>query len=142
MTTCQWTGLLTTAGLAAGLTTAGPTMAAAAITVRVQNTPGGPQIHLNGTPIPPRFFFGSMNSGSVRAKPEWQEFSFDFRPGVAVVRTGTLHFRFSQTAGEVWLADVRLRDAQTGEDVLPVGSFATPEALAQNWSTWPVRSHN
>lgn len=142
MTTCQWAGLLTTAGLAAGLTTAGATMATAAVTVRVQNTPGGPQIHLNGTPIPPRFFFGSMNSGSVRAKPEWQEFSFDFRPGVAVVRTGTLHFRFSQTPGEVWLADVRLRDAQTGEDVLPVGSFATPEALAQNWSTWPLADAN
>jgi hypothetical protein len=70
MTTCQWAGLLTTAGLAAGLTRAGATLAAAAVTVRVRNTPGGPQIHLNGTSIPPRFLFGSMNSGSARAKPE------------------------------------------------------------------------
>ncbi len=116
--------------------------AAAAITVRVQNTPGGPQIHLNGKAIPPRFFFGSANSGAVKAKPEGQDVSFDFRPGTAVDKTGTLHFRFSQVPGEIWLTDVRLRDAQTGEDVLPVGSFATPEALAANWSTWPLGEAN
>ena len=118
------------------------TAATAAITVRVRDTPGGPQIHLNGKAIPPRFFFGSLNSGTVRAKPDWQEVSFDFRPGIAVDKTGTLHFRFSQTPSELWLADVRIRDAQTGEDVLPVGSFATAESLAQNWSTWPTDDAN
>ena len=41
------------------------TLSWAAIAVRVQDTPGGPQIHLNGQPIPPRFFWGAMNSGSV-----------------------------------------------------------------------------
>ncbi|MCE5238794.1 beta-galactosidase [bacterium] len=113
----------------------------AGITVRVQNTPGGPQIHLNGKPIPPRFLWGSMNSGPVAIKPEWQEISFEIRPG-QVDGTGTLHFRFNQTPGEVWIAEVRIQDAQTGADVLPPGSFATPEGLAANWSTWPLAEAN
>lgn len=125
-------------GLILGLTSA----AAAGITVRVKQTPGGPQIHLNGQPIPPRFFFGSMNAGSVHASPEWQQYSFDFSPGVNVDKTGTLHFRFAQVPAEVWLADVRIQDAQTGGDMLPVGSFATADGLAASWSTWPIGEAN
>ena len=34
------------------------------LSVRVATTPGGPQIHVNGTPVPPRFFWGSENSGT------------------------------------------------------------------------------
>ena len=117
-------------------------VAAAAVTVRVQDTPGGPQIHLDGRAIPPRFFFGSMNSGVVQAKPEWQDVSFDLRPGIAVDKTGTMHLRFLQVPGEVWIADMRIRDGQTGEDVLPTGSFATAEGLARNWTTWPAGEDN
>ena len=29
------------------------------LSVRVAVTPGGPQIHVNGAPVPPRFFWGS-----------------------------------------------------------------------------------
>jgi beta-galactosidase len=116
--------------------------ASAAITVRVQETPGGPQIHLNGKPIPPRFFFGSMNSGTLAATPEWQDTSFQFRPGVDVDGSGTLHFRFSQLPGEVWLADLRIQDSETGEHALPPGTLATPEALAANWATWPTAEAN
>jgi len=116
-------------------------LSAAAVTVRVQDTPGGPQIHLNGKPIPPRFFWGSMNSGPVTLKPEWQEIAFEVKPG-AVDGTGTLHFRFAQTPGEAWVSDVRIRDAETGADIMPPGSFATSEGLAANWSTWPTGEAN
>ncbi|MEN6545642.1 MAG: beta-galactosidase [Armatimonadia bacterium] len=118
------------------------TAAMAALTVRVQETAGGPQIFVNGQPVPPRFFWGSMNSGQLQLGTEWQEYSFDLHPGMTVEGTGTLHFRFGQTPGEVWLADVRLRDAQTGDDVLPAGSFATPEGFAQTWSRWPPDDKN
>jgi hypothetical protein len=117
-------------------------LASAAVTVRVQGTPGGPQIHLNGRPIPPRFFWGAMGSGNLQLQPKWQEYAFDLRPGLTVQKTGTLHFRFSQVPGEVWITDVRVQDAQTGEDILPPGSFATPEGLAANWSTWPIGAAN
>ena len=56
--------------------------------------------------------------------------------------TGTLHFRFTHEPGEIWLADLRIRDAKTSEDVLPPGSFATPEGFAKRWNLWPVGSAN
>ena len=111
------------------------------VTVRVENTRGGPQIHVNGKPIPPRFFFGSMNSGVIAAKSEWTSHAFEFVPGT-VNGTGTLHFRFAQKPGNVWLADVRIQDAKTFADVLPPGSYATPEGFAKEWSTWPVGPAN
>ncbi|MEI6393820.1 MAG: hypothetical protein WCT12_22300 [Verrucomicrobiota bacterium] len=42
---------------------------AAALTVRVQPTPHGPQIHVNGKPIPPQFFFGVPRSRGISESP-------------------------------------------------------------------------
>ncbi len=114
----------------------------APITVRVLPTPGGPQIHLDGKPIPPRFYWGSMNSGHLQVGPEWTEESFEFCPGIDIQRQGTLHFRFGQLAGKIDLADVRVCDAQTGEDILPVDSFSKPEVFAKTWNTWPPAPAN
>jgi hypothetical protein len=117
-----------------------PLLAAApppAVTVRVQKTRGGPQIHVDGKPIPPRFFWGAMNSGTLSAKPEWASHSFEFAPG-EVEGTGTLHFRFSSMPGDISLAEVHIQDAKTGEDVLPPGSFSTAEEFGKTWSQWPV----
>jgi hypothetical protein len=111
------------------------------VTVRVQDTRGGPQIHVDGKPIPSRFFFGSMNSGLIAAKSEWTSHMFEFLPG-DVNGTGTLHFRFAHEPGEIWLADLRIRDAKTSEDVLPPGSFATPEGFAKRWNFWPAGPAN
>ena len=111
------------------------------VTVRVQETRGGPQIHVDGKPIPPRFFFGSMNSGTIAAKSAWTSHTFEFLPG-DVDGTGTLHFRFAHEPGEIWLADLRIQDAKTSEDVLPPGSFATPEGFAKQWNFWPVGPAN
>ncbi|MDI9584579.1 MAG: hypothetical protein QM473_10205 [Acidobacteriota bacterium] len=114
---------------------------ASALTVRVQPTQGGPQIHVNGEPVPPRYFWGSMNSGRTPTTAEWTDYSFDFMPG-EVKGGGTLHFRFSQVPGDVWLADVRIQDAETGEDILPQGSFATKEGFAKVWLHWPTGDEN
>lgn len=126
---------------AAGLLLLLSALPALALTVRVKDTPGGPQICVDGKPIPPRFFWGSMNSGPVAISPEWKDYSFDVLPG-NVDKTGTLHFRFSQQPGEIWIADLRLQDKNTGADVLPAGSFATAEGLAQTWQTWPLADAN
>ncbi|HUS81376.1 MAG TPA: beta-galactosidase, partial [Armatimonadota bacterium] len=115
---------------------------AAEVVVRVQPTPGGPQIHVNGQPVVPRWFFGSMRGGTIAAGAEWSQQSFDFTTAADVSGRGTLHFRFGHVAGEVWLADVRVFDAQTGRDVLPPGSFATGEAFEENWNTWPLGEAN
>jgi len=111
------------------------------VTVRVRETRGGPQIHVDGKPVPPRFFFGSMNRGRIAAKSEWTSHTFEFVPG-DVDGTGTLHFRFAHEPGEIRLADLRIQDAKTSEDVLPAGSFATAEGFAKRWSFWPVGPAN
>ncbi len=48
------------------------------LSVRVETTPGGPQIHVDGTPVPPRFFWGSENSGRIEACADWSAWQFDF----------------------------------------------------------------
>jgi len=110
--------------------------------VRVQSTPGGPQIHVNGKPVPPRFFWGSENSGSLPVGAAWAERAFEFTPDADVPGNGTLHFRFSETPGDVWLADLRIVDAQSGAPALPAGSFAAQEAFVRTWSAWPVGAAN
>lgn len=118
------------------------TLPVVAMTVRVQNLAGGPQICVDGKPIPPRFFWGSMNSGTLQLTENWEEYSFEVRPTVGIDKTGTLHFRFAQTPGKVWIKDLKLVDPETGADVLPAGTFATPEAFAQAWSHWPIAEAN
>lgn len=113
-----------------------------ALEVRVRPTPRGPQIHVDGRPVPPRFFWGAMTSGRVAIGADWRTYQFEFTPGIAVDRCGTLHFRLGQVPGAVELADVRLQDLETGADVLPAGSFATQEAFDALWHTWPTGPDN
>ncbi len=114
----------------------------AALTVRVQPTPGGPQIHVNGKPVPPRFFFGVPRSGTSTIDEIWMQHAFEFTPGADVKSAGTLHFRFGQLAGEVWLADVRIVDVETGSDVLSPGSFAATQTFNEVWNLWPPGEKN
>ncbi len=115
---------------------------AAEVTVRVKGTPGGPQIHVDDSPVVPRWFFGSPRGGVIHASEEWTERSFEFRVSEPVDGTGTLHFRFGQQPGVISLADVRLVDMTTGADVLSPGSFATEEAFARTWNVWPQGQAN
>ena len=110
--------------------------------VRVQNTAGGPQICVNGQPVPPRFFWGSENSGRVPVGGTWSERAFEFTPDTDVAGNGTLHFRFVQEPAALWIKDLRLVDAATGADVLPAGSFAAEDAFKKSWSAWPVGAEN
>lgn len=133
------TALLLGAGMSVVQAATQPEPVAAMVTtstVRVVETPGGPQIHVDGKPIPPRFFFGAMNSGPLTANTQWTLHAFEFSPG-EVKGTGTLHFRFAEEPGDVWLADLRIQDTATSEDILPPGSFATAGNFEMSWSQWP-----
>lgn len=112
------------------------------VTVRVQRTAGGPQIFVDGQPVPPRFFWGNQAPGYLMAEEAWSERSFEFSPEADVPGNGTLHFRFGDTVGEVWIKDLRLTDAITGEDILPSGSVTSPDAFAQTWNLWPLGDAN
>jgi hypothetical protein len=116
--------------------------AAKPLTVRVLNTAGGPQIHVNGKPVPPRFFWGSENSGRVAVGETWSERSFEFTPDTDVSGNGTLHFRFVDEPASLWISDLRLVDVATGADVLPAGSFTDQDAFKQSWAAWPPGDAN
>lgn len=113
------------------------------ITVRVRNTVGGPQIYVNDEVVPPRFFWGRTDKGGrIDAGQTWKDYSFEFKPDADVVGNGTLHFRFAKKPGEVWLADVRITEADTGADVLPPHAFAAQTAFDQTWKVWPNGAAN
>jgi hypothetical protein len=97
---------------------------------------------VNGKPVPPRFFWGSENSGRIALGEAWGARAFEFTPDTDVAGNGTLHVRFSDSGGEVWLKDLRLFDAATGADALPPGSFAAPAAFEKVWSVWPPGTAN
>jgi hypothetical protein len=113
-----------------------------ALNVRVKDTPGGPQIHLNGTPIAPRFFWGTPRGETFDVTTEWKEFSFEINPKAAVNGTGILHFRFKEVPCQIWLSDLSITSTVSGRECLPLGSFATSEAFAKNWNVWPVGAEN
>ena len=111
------------------------------VTVRVQETRGGPQIHVRRKADPPRFFFGSMNSGTIAAKSAWTSHTFEFRPG-DVDGTGTLHFRFATNPARYGWPTCVSGTRKRPRNVLPPGSFATPEGFAKRWNFWPVGPAN
>ncbi|NCB05522.1 MAG: hypothetical protein EOM69_08375, partial [Clostridia bacterium] len=112
------------------------------LAVRVKNSDGGPQICVNGMPIPPRFFWGSENSGRIPVTENWVEHTFDFTLDSDVAGNGTLHFRFGDEPATLILRDLRIVDAQTGAEVLPSNSFAEAAAFRKSWSVWPTGTDN
>lgn len=119
-------------------------IASAEVTVTVRKTAGGPQIFVDGEAVPPRFFFGSRTGGAVAVATSslWQSVSFDFTPDRDVVRRGTLHFRFHKKDSRFQIRNLRVADAETGRDVLPIGSFATKESFDEVWNIWPPGEKN
>ncbi len=128
--------VLLTAGLAFG-----------GITVRVVRTPAGPQIKVNGEIVSPWMFFGIPSPGKMEVSSQWEEKSFEFiapldLPSQNPPRYATLHFRFGQVPGEVWLSDLRITDLTEGKDVFPSDSLASQENFSQNWVVWPPGEQN
>lgn len=82
------------------------------------------------------------SAGTSTIDESWSDHAFEFTPGADVKAAGTLHFRFGQLAGEVWLADVRVVDAVTGRDVMRPGSFAVRQTFDEVWHLWPPAEKN
>lgn len=108
------------------------------VTVRVQDTPVGPQIHVDGKPVPPRFFLGwDVFNRRIAVDESWGEHAFEFTPDIDVPGNGTLHLRFDKAPGDIWFSDLRVTDVATGADVLPPGSLATEDAFRRRWTSFP-----
>jgi len=116
--------------------------AAPALTARVESTPAGPRLMLDGRAIVPRTFFGSRRPGLSAATETWQTVRYTFKPSGEAAGNGTFHFRFGQQPGTVKLRRLSITEDGTGRAVLPVGNLDTAEQFAQHWTVFPPDERN
>ena len=55
----------------------------------------------------------------------------------------TMHFRFGNTPGDVFLDDIRCVDTETGREVFPAATFeGGMQSFHKSWNTWPPGAAN
>ena len=118
------------------------TLATGALTVRVDPRDGAPRILVNGQPVRSRMFWGAPGSAPIRVSPQWKEVTFEF-VAAADAPNGTMHFRFGQTPGEVYLDDIHVVDLDASKDLIPLCDFeAGPDSFKRDWTFWPPDAQN
>jgi len=128
-------------GLATILVLISSWTARAVETVRVDDSNGTPRILVDGKPVRARIFFGNPGSRPFDIGPEAQQISFDFTAlGTAI--NGTMHFRFGDKAGDVYLKDIHVVDLDTKQDVIPLTTFAGMDDFKRDWTSWPQGAQN
>jgi len=119
------------------------TWAVAAETVRIDASGGAPRIVVDGRPVRARMFWGAPGSRPLSVGPVGQWVEFAFSPPQDEPGRATMHFRFGQTPGEIWLDDLQVRDVTAGQDVIPVQDFSSGlEGFRQAWTFWPPGEQN
>ena len=112
-------------------------------TVRVDASAGAPRIVVDGRPVRARMFWGAPGSRPLSVGPAGQEVEFEFSPPQDEPAKATMHFRFGQTPGEIWLDDLHVRDLTAGQDVIPVQDFESGmEGFQRAWTFWPPGAQN
>ncbi|MBV9470636.1 MAG: beta-galactosidase, partial [Abitibacteriaceae bacterium] len=114
-----------------------------ALIVRVDATRGAPRLLVNNQPVRARMFFGIQQSAPLMVVPGREQTSFDFTANESEPATATMHFRFGQTAGEVYLDNIRVTDLTTQQDVIPLCNFEDgPNSFTRDWTYWPQGEQN
>lgn len=108
------------------------------VDVRVRQTPGGPRIHVDGKPIPPRFFGGHL-AWSHRTDTDWREVAFEIDTGAAGTEPARIKIQFNDAA-EFLMKDIRVTDLASGEECLVAGSFEDEKTFAAVWSTYQEKA--
>jgi len=129
--------------LAAGLPlTPGSVLAQTPLTVRVDATSGAPRWLVNGQPRRARVFFGGPGPSPIAFSPTPQTVSFDF-VALGSSTNATLHFRFGQVPGEVFLDDIQVAEVDGHGEVLRRCDFEGGEAsFERDWTFWPQGAAN
>jgi hypothetical protein len=108
------------------------------LTVRVDAASGAPRLVVNGHPVRPRMFFGGPGTAPIRIDPAGRMVDFDFIAQDDAPDSGTLHFRFGHTAGDVFLDNIRIVDLASGKDLSPPSDFETgQDSFSSQWTYWP-----
>jgi hypothetical protein len=112
-------------------------------TARVDASSGVPRLMVDGKPVRARMFWGDIGSRPVAARKKPQQVTFEFSPLADEPATATMHFRFGNVPGDVYLDDIRLVETATGRDVFPPSDFeGGPQSFGSSWTSWPPGSQN
>lgn len=88
-------------------------------------------------------FFGLPASAPIKIEPVGRTLEFEFTASADALGHGTLHFRFGQMPGAVFLDNIRVVDVATGKDVTPVSAFeGGPDSFARAWGFYPIGAAN
>src|SRR5258708_3426320 len=106
--------------------------------VRIDASSGAPRIMVDGKPVRARIFCGAPGHRHVHVGSTAGPVSFEFSGVEDEPAKATMHFRFGQVPGDVYLDDIRVVDAGDGHDVVPNCDFeAAQESFDRSWSVWP-----
>jgi beta-galactosidase len=113
------------------------------LTVRVDPSGGAPRLLVNGKPVRARMFWGAPGGAPLSIGPEGREHSFEFTPTEGEAARATMHFRFGQTPGDIFLDDIRVTDLDADRDVIPLRDFESgPASFTDGWTFWPTGEAN
>ncbi len=113
------------------------------LTVRVDARSGAPRLVVNGQPVRARMFFGGPGSAPIKIGPDVRNVEFEFTAQADSREAGTLHFRFGELPGDVFLDNVRIEDVASAKDVAPVSDFESgADAFSREWTSWPPGAAN
>jgi len=120
----------------------GLTVSASALTVRVDPAGGAPRLVVNGAPVRARMFWGAPGTAPIPVSPAWKEVRFEFVASGSA-SNGTMHLRFGQTPGDVYLGDVHMVDLDhPGEPILSCDFESGPDSFGRDWTFWPAGKQN
>lgn len=113
------------------------------LTARVDASGGAPRLLINGMPRRARIFWGQPASRPIRLPSQAKVIAFEFSPMQSVPATATMHLRFGQAPGDLYLDSIRVTDLQTGREVFPICEFEGGDAdFARDWRVWPPAPQN
>jgi len=129
--------------IVATLVAFGPAAADAIETVRVDASSGAPRLLVDGKPVRARMFWGAPGSRPLPVGTAAQEVTFDFTAAEDEPAKATMHFRFGNTPGEIYLDDIRVVDLADGQGVFPTADFeGGDESFSKSWTFWPTGAAN
>ena len=117
--------------------------AGAVESVRVDSSSGAPRLLADGKPVRARIFWGAPGAGQLQIGPEARRISFEFSPVEDEPGRATLHLRFGQTPGDIYLDDIHAVELGSDREVIPRCDLDTGMAgFQKTWSVWPTGSAN
>lgn len=122
---------------------AGASTTSAVESVRIDASSGAPRILVDGKAVRARMFWGGMGPGLIPLQKAEQVVTFEFLAAQDEPARATMHFRFGNTPGDVYLDDIRCMDLDARQDAFPVSDFEQGmEGFQKSWTVWPQGAQN